>query len=387
MQQLQQQMGEGAAHLALLQQQIQQEEARLELLRQQQAAMEQQQQQQPQQQQYPQEQPNPAMATPQQCVTPGSIASPYFSAAEQLTPAPAAAALHSTPMPWHMQDAAWQPAAAASGSSSSHSWKNVESLGVKFSGERSPLALTAGAWAQQWLEHASLWVHSIGSARLAGAALPELDGRRLVSVAANSLQGAAATWYRQQRATTWAGAVPAWEAFVDALQQQFPDPHPLLTLQAVTNLKQSGTVEAYLQYATKVDGQTPDVPRLHKVKCFLNGLRDSQLQHKGLQKFLKHPEWQLADAIKWVSQEAMAAQLVANQQKPSRSHGGAINALLGQQPGSSHFSGCYACGSADHRVRDYTDAAKKEQWLAKQKKQRRKQQQGEGSRPLAGGDS
>jgi hypothetical protein len=198
----------------------------------------------------------------------------------------------------------------------------VESLGVKFSGERSPLALTAGAWAQQWLEHVSLWVHSIGAARLAGAALPELDGRRLVSIAANSLQGAAATWYRQQRATTWAGAVPAWEAFVDALQLQFPDPHPLLTLQAVTNLKQSGTVEAYLQYATKVDGQTPDVPRLHKVKCFLNGLRDSQLQNKGLEKFLKHPEWQLADAIQWVSEKAMAAQLVANQQKHARSQGG-----------------------------------------------------------------
>jgi hypothetical protein len=268
-------------------------------------------------------------------------------------------------------------------------WRVVSELGLKFSGDRTTTAMSAGQWAQQWLEHAKLWVHNIRAALEAGAPLPELEGRLLVSTAANSLQGAAATWFRQQRASVWAGAVPAWGDFVSALQQEFPEAHDLLKQQTVKSLRQTGTLSAYLDYAKKVDGQTPSVSQLLKVECFLTGLSDSSLRERGFRQYVTNPRWCLRDAVQWVRVEADVAALAAQrqQQRSGRSHGGAVNALLGQQPGNAEYSGCYACGSSEHRVKDCTDAAKKEQWLAKRKKQQHKQRQGEGSRPRAGGNS
>jgi hypothetical protein len=78
----------------------------------------------------------------------------------------------------------------------------------------------------------------------------------------------------------------------------------------------------------------------------------------------------------------------------SSSSASGINALTGQVPGSPEYTGCLACKSQDHTVRECRDTAALAALRAKQQQQQQQQrhvhwqqEQGEGRRPSGGGAS
>jgi hypothetical protein len=306
-------------------------------------------------------------------------------------------------------------------------WQRVAAGVPAFTGERQPDSMAAAEWTD---------THVLQLARLhlrvpEQCALSRADGQQLVELAASKLQGDAQQWWQGMRGSQgdWRKAYPAWEAFADRLQQRFPPTPDTRRLTLLQQLVQgTASVAEYCSVAMRIDARlTPAVvTKPGRVMAFLQGLDTSTPEGKELVReaytafHTAGGEWGMAEVVDHVrlraecaqdARDLAARQQAAQQPQQQRAAGGrgagrwggggwaaggrgagsggqppaGINAIGAQLPGVDGFTGCYACGLADHVVRDCTNQEAKAAYnAARHNRQRPGQQQGDGGRPRGG---
>jgi hypothetical protein len=301
-------------------------------------------------------------------------------------------------------------------------WNRVRDATKPFGGDMQAGAITAEFWLAEMEERARIGLRA--------GCLTEEDQLQLVEAASARLEGAALSWWRRQRMGPWKRGFPIWEVFSAALLNMFPPPTRISAIPLFKGLQQGwDSVDQYCDRALDCDARVPDdtIPQLVKTTEFMSGLNsqrlydmaDDELMRVGdnmrleaMVEFVrhKHHHKREVEALRRGGSSGGGGSSSGGGGSSSGGHGGGwrsrggggssgsggggsrrVNAIQGQVPGSSEYTGCLACGSMDHVVRECTEEEAVAKWRAAQRERKlrkqRRQEQGEGRRPSGGGAS
>ena len=90
-------------------------------------------------------------------------------------------------------------------------------------------------------------------------------------MASYHMEGEALIWFQDAKNS---GLFSDWEAFVKAVHVRFGATSYDDPMESLTRLKQTSSVIAYKGKFEAISNRVRSLPELHKLSCFLNGLKD-----------------------------------------------------------------------------------------------------------------
>ena len=90
-------------------------------------------------------------------------------------------------------------------------------------------------------------------------------------MASYHMEGEALIWFQDAKNS---GLFSDWEAFVKAVHVRFGATSYDDPMESLTRLKQTSSVIAYKGQFEAISNRVRSLPELHKLSCFLNGLKD-----------------------------------------------------------------------------------------------------------------